>query len=71
MPSYTVIYNYFRDDDAEGYSVVVPALPGIVTWGRTLEEAEANAREALACHIEGMLKDGEPLPDHIPGTSSC
>ena len=62
---YTVYYEYFKDDDAEGYNVVFPALPGIVTWGRTLEEAKANAAEALACHIKGMQKDGDQLPEDI------
>ncbi len=57
--SYTALFEYFRDDDAEGYQVVFPALAGIATWGRTLEEAEANAKEALQCHIQGLLKDGE------------
>ena len=63
--SYTVLLKYFKDDDAEGYSVVVPAFPGIVTWGRTVDEAEANAREALECHVRGMIKDGDPLPEDI------
>lgn len=63
--SYTVFFEYFREDEVEGYNVVVPALPQVITWGRTLEEAEANAREALQCHIEGLLKDGDVLPDDI------
>ena len=60
---YTVYYEYFRDDDAEGYQVIFPSLPGIVTWGRTMDEAKANASEALACHIKGMLRDGDTLPE--------
>ncbi len=63
--AYTVYYEYFKDDDAEGYNVVFPALPGIVTWGSTLEEAKANATEALACHIKGMKKDRDQLPQDI------
>ncbi len=63
--SYTVLFEYFRDDDGEGYQVVVPALPGIVTWGRTLDEAKANAQEALQCHVEGILKAGETVPEDI------
>lgn len=62
---YTVYYEYFKDDDGEGYNVVFPALSEIVTWGRTMEEAVANAREALTCHIRGLEKDGESLPDDV------
>ena len=46
-----------------GYSVSVPALPGCHTQGDTLEEAITNAREAIQCYIEGLLKDGEPIPE--------
>lgn len=62
---YTVYYEYFKDDDAEGYNVIFPAMPEIVTWGRTMEEAKANATEALTCHIKGMKRDGDQLPQDI------
>ena len=51
------------DPDDGGYTVTVPALPGVVTQGETLEEAIANAREAIRCHLEGLLADGEPVPE--------
>ena len=54
-----------KDDDGEGYNVVFPAIPDIVTWGRTMEEAEAHAKEALTCHIRGLEKDGESLPEDV------
>lgn len=37
-----------------GYTVTVPALPGIVTDGKTIDEALANAREAIECHTDGL-----------------
>ena len=46
-----------------GFTVTVPALPGCVTYGRTLEEANAMAREAIAAYLESLAKHGEPLPD--------
>ena len=46
-----------------GFSVFVPALPGCFSQGRTEEEAVANAREAIECHLAGMRKAGEPIPD--------
>jgi predicted RNase H-like HicB family nuclease len=41
----------------------VPALPGIVTYGPTIEEAREMARDAITCHIKGLLKDNEEIPE--------
>lgn len=57
---YTVIYEQLA---AGGYQVIVPALPGIVTYGRNLEEAREMARDAIQCHLRGLLKDGEEIPE--------
>jgi predicted RNA binding protein YcfA (HicA-like mRNA interferase family)/predicted RNase H-like HicB family nuclease len=46
-----------------GYQVTVPLLPGLITYGRTLAEAREMARDAIRCHIEGLRKDGERIPD--------
>jgi predicted RNase H-like HicB family nuclease len=46
-----------------GYQVTAPLLPGLITYGRNLSEARAMARDALRCHLEGMKKAGEPIPD--------
>ncbi len=45
-----------------GYSVTVPALPGCFAQGETVEEAISMAREAIRLHIEGLIEDGEPVP---------
>ena len=45
------------------YSAYVPDLPGCVSTGRTVEEAEHNIKEAIALHIEGLREDGEPVPE--------
>jgi antitoxin HicB len=57
---YTVLL--VPDDVEGGYTVLVPALPGVVTQGETLEDALAQAREAIALHLEGLALDGEPIP---------
>ena len=44
------------------YSAYVPDLPGCVATGSTIEEAEAEIREAIKFHIEGMKEDGLPIP---------
>ncbi len=46
-----------------GYQVSVPSLPGLITFGRTEAEAWAMAQDAIRCHIDGLRKDGLPIPD--------
>ena len=50
------------EKDDPGYHGYVPALPGCHTCGDTIEETRKNLREALQCHIEGLLLDGERVP---------
>jgi predicted RNase H-like HicB family nuclease len=45
------------------YGVSFPDFPGLATAARTLDEARAMAEEALAFHIEGMIEDGETIPE--------
>ena len=45
-----------------GYSVLVPELPSVATQGETIEEARANAREAIEGYLEVMHEDGLPMP---------
>lgn len=45
-----------------GFHVYAPDLPGLHTQGDTLDEATANAREALELYIEGLRDDGRDLP---------
>lgn len=54
MLNYTVLFEPLEEG---GYMVIVPALPGIVTYGETLDEARAMAIDAIRCHCEGLLKD--------------
>ncbi len=57
--SYTV---FFEPAPEGGYIVTVPALPGCVTEGDTLEEAREMAIDAIKCYCESLLKDSESLP---------
>ncbi len=45
-----------------GHTVLVPALPGCVSFGSTIEEATQNAREAIELHLENLAAHNEPLP---------
>ena len=49
----------------KNYSTYVPDLPGCVATGATLEQAEAEIREAIEFHIEGMREDGLPIPEPV------
>ncbi len=50
------------ESDEDAFHAYVPVLPGCHTFGATVEEAQANIKEAIALHIESMLEDDEPLP---------
>lgn len=54
---------WFEREEDGGYSVWVPALPGCMSQGDTLEDAAANIREAIQCYLQSSLKHGEALPD--------
>ena len=50
-------------EKAEGnYSAYVPDLPGCIATGATVSEVEAEIREAIAFHLDGMRADGASLP---------
>ncbi len=53
-------------DPETSYGVTVPDLPGCFSWGDTVDEAIAHATEAIECHVEALLMDGEDIP--LPGT---
>ena len=63
MREYSIVLD--PDPEGRGYTVRVPALPGCITQGRTKEQAIERAREAILLHLEGMLADGEPIPDDV------
>lgn len=50
-----------KDADSE-YRVTVPDVPGCFSSGESMTEALDNIHEALALHFEGLLADGEPMP---------
>jgi predicted RNase H-like HicB family nuclease len=46
-----------------GFVVTVPALDGCITEGDTVEDALSNAKEAILCYLEGIVK--LIVPNHI------
>ena len=53
----------FQPEPEGGYTVTCPSLPGLVTYGETLEEARTMAVEAIEANLESLQIDGEPIPD--------
>ena len=68
--TYTIHFEFFKDGDNEGYNVIVPALPGCITWGKTIDEARAMAQDAIRCFVESLIKDGEPIPKDPVGAET-
>lgn len=42
----------FEPSEDGGYNVYVPSLPGCISEGETIEEAEANIREAIELYLD-------------------
>ncbi len=57
-------YRVVLRKEPEGtYTAIVPALPGCITWGETIERAMEMAKEAIEGYIEVLKEEGEPVPD--------
>ena len=59
MMRYPVVIH--KDPDSD-YGVTVPDLPGCFSAGETSDEALNEVVEAIECHLEGLLMDGESIP---------
>jgi predicted RNase H-like HicB family nuclease len=66
MKTYAVVI----EKTGTGFGAYVPDLPGCVSTGHTLEETEANIREAIEFHLDGMREDGDPIPEPTTVTLS-
>jgi len=51
----------FEPQEEGGFHVYAPELPGLHTQGDDLDDAMANATEAVALYIEGLREDGDSL----------
>jgi len=61
MKRYTIILE--PDLEEGGYTVLVPALPGCITQGETVEQCIERAKEAITGYIESLQAHGEPVPE--------
>ncbi len=56
---YTII---LQKEPEGGYTVTVPALPGCVTYGETVEDAKEKASEAIGLYLETLNAHKEEVP---------
>lgn len=48
-------------DDASVYGVIVPDIPGVHSWGDTIDDAINNSKEAIVSHVETLIELGEDV----------
>ncbi len=51
-----------RPEPEGGYTALIPALPGCVTYGRTVDEAREMAKDAISGYIASLRKHKDPIP---------
>jgi predicted RNase H-like HicB family nuclease len=59
MMRYAVVVEKADGND----SAYVPDLPGCIATGETMAETEADIREAIRFHSEGLQAHGLPVPE--------
>ena len=59
----TIHYNtIFKQEPEGGFTVIVPSLPGCITYGKDLKEAKEMAIDAIEGYLESLKKHKEPIP---------
>lgn len=56
----------FMPQEEGSFTVEVPDLPGCISEGDTLEEAEKNIQEAVELYLETLEERGIPVPERQP-----
>jgi predicted RNase H-like HicB family nuclease len=51
----------FRPEPEGGFTVIIPALPGCITYGKNLLEAKAMAADAIKAYLKSVRKHGGEL----------
>lgn len=58
---YTVVVEP-DEEERHRYNVHVPALPGCLTYGESIDDALANAAEAIQGYVATVVSLGEAVP---------
>ncbi|MBU2524521.1 type II toxin-antitoxin system HicB family antitoxin [Patescibacteria group bacterium] len=56
----------FTAQEEGGFTAEVPDLPGCISEGETIKEAELNIQEAIDLYLETLEQRGIPLPEREP-----
>ena len=56
----------FYPEKKSGFTAIVPALPGCVTYGKNLQEAREMVKDAIKAYIVSLKKHKEPIPTDEP-----
>ena len=59
--TYKILLN---KEEEGGYMVTVPALPGCIIQGDSIEEALSMTKEAIELYVEELAARGEIIPDN-------
>ncbi|MGL5941692.1 MAG: type II toxin-antitoxin system HicB family antitoxin [Waterburya sp.] len=55
-------YAVIIEKGENSYGAYIPDLPGCVAVGDTVEEVKTLIQEAIEFHLEGMIEDGDEIP---------
>ena len=58
-------YVAFIVKTGNGYSAHLPDIPGCIAAGDTFEETRDLIQEAAIFHLEGMVEDGDLIPEPV------
>jgi predicted RNase H-like HicB family nuclease len=58
-------YAVIVEKGVTGFGVYAPDVPGCIATGETFEEALHQFKEALEFHLEGLVEDGEDIPQPV------
>ena len=61
MKTYLFRIELQQEEDGR-WSVWIPSLPGLASWGHTREEAFRNIQDAAEAYVEDMIEAGESIP---------
>jgi len=56
-------YTVIVEKGAASWGAYVPDLPGCIAAGESREEVLRLIREAIEFHVEGLIEQGEPVPE--------
>jgi predicted RNase H-like HicB family nuclease len=60
----------YEEDEGEGFTVLCPSLPGLVTQGASLQQCLERAEEAILLYVEVLNDFDKPIPPSDADDSS-